>query len=142
MQYLLSTPLDQGGDYPYQAHQYGCRYNGKGVVYLHGNGYNAVPGNNPSQMQAYLNNQPVSVLIEADQAVFQNYRGGIINDPSCGTNLDHAVLLIGYGDGYWILKNSWGTGWGEQGFFNIAMGQTWSASGVCGVLASGKVPTW
>ena len=89
-----------------------------------------------------VNGQPVSVLIEADTSVFQSYRGGIINDPACGTNLDHAVLLIGYGDGYWILKNSWGTGWGESGFFNIAMNQNWSPSGVCGVLASGKVPTW
>jgi KDEL-tailed cysteine endopeptidase len=143
MQYYLSSGAVQGGDYGYEARQGSCRYDpNRAVLYLHGNGYNAVASNNQNAMVGAVNGQPVSVLIEADQNVFQSYRGGIINDPACGTNLDHAVLLIGYGDGYWILKNSWGTGWGESGFFNIAMGQSWSASGVCGVLASGKVPTW
>ena len=43
-----------------------------------------------------LNQQPVSIAIEADQPCFQFYSGGILNDPSCGDNLDHAVLTVGY----------------------------------------------
>jgi KDEL-tailed cysteine endopeptidase len=72
-------------------------------------------------------------LIEADTAVFQSYTSGIINDPRCGTTLDHAVLLVGYGDGYWLLKNSWGTGWGDHGFFKIVKNDNDFSAGICGV---------
>jgi cathepsin L len=63
---------------------------------------------------------PVSICIEADTSTFQFYSGGIMNDPACGTTLDHAVLVTGYGTSgttnYWSVKNSWGTGWGENGY--------------------------
>jgi len=62
----------------------------------------------------------VGVLIEADQASFQFYTGGVYSDPSCGTNLDHAVSIVGYGTmggiDYWKVRNSWGTGWGMAGY--------------------------
>ncbi len=69
-------------------------------------------------------NQPVSVAIEADQREFQLYQGGVFDAP-CGTALDHGVLLTGFGtdeDGqdYWIVKNSWGPLWGDQGFIKLA----------------------
>lgn len=68
--------------------------------------------------------QPVSVAIEADQREFQLYQGGVFDAP-CGTALDHGVLVTGYGtdeDGkeYWIVKNSWGPLWGDQGFIKLA----------------------
>ena len=69
-------------------------------------------------------NQPVSVAIEADQREFQLYQGGVFDAP-CGTALDHGVLVTGYGtdeDGqdFWIVKNSWGPLWGDQGFIKLA----------------------
>jgi len=64
-----------------------------------------------------------------------SYETGIYDDVSCGTNLNHAVLVVGYGtsdDGveYWLVKNSWGTDWGDNGYmkFKITDGD-----GICGI---------
>jgi len=68
---------------------------------------------------------PVSVAIEADQACFQFYKSGVLSDPSCGTQLDHGVLAVGYDSTqkYWIVKNSWGASWGMSGYVLIAQGK-------------------
>ena len=63
--------------------------------------------------------QPVSVAIEADQKAFQLYMGGVFSDETCGIELDHGVLVVGYGvdaeEGeYYIVKNSWGPEWGDK----------------------------
>jgi cathepsin L len=71
---------------------------------------------------------PVSVAIEADQAGFQMYKGGVFNGV-CGKNLDHGVLVVGYGHDttsnldYWKVKNSWGTSWGEAGYIRMVRNQ-------------------
>jgi len=65
---------------------------------------------------------PVSIAIEADQSGFQLYKSGVFCG-TCGTSLDHGVLAVGYGDEgtspYWLVKNSWGTSWGEAGYIRI-----------------------
>jgi len=86
-------------------------------------------------MKAAVAQQPVSVSIEADKAVFQQYKSGIFDNSGCGTNLDHATLVVGYGSEngqeYWIMKNSWGTVWGEEGYMRLAMVST--GEGTCGI---------
>ena len=76
--------------------------------------------------------QPVSVAVEADQSVFQLYAGGVMTK-ACGTNLDHGVLAVGYGTlggkDFWLVKNSWGADWGENGFIRIAIVD---GDGICG----------
>ena len=86
--------------------------------------------------EATIATEPVIVGVTADSPAFMSYRSGIFNDPKCGTQVNHVMLAVGYGatpDGkpYYILKNTWGTGWGEQGYMRIA--GTQSGPGVCGV---------
>jgi hypothetical protein len=65
---------------------------------------------------------PISVEVAVD-GYFQAYSGGVFNNNSA-SSLDHAVVLVGWDDtnGCWIMKNSWGTGWGESGYMRIAYG--------------------
>lgn len=77
---------------------------------------------------------PASICITADN--FQFYTGGIMNDITCSSGLysmDHCLQLVGYGTGttgqmYWILKNQWGTAWGEDGYMRLGMGRN-----LCGI---------
>ena len=64
----------------------------------------------------------------------------------CGTSLDHGVLLVGYGvdngEDYWLVKNSWGAGWGEQGYFRIFRDAVEGQPGVCGLQMDASYPTF
>lgn len=71
------------------------------------------------------------------------YKSGIITgDSGCGTEMDHAVLAVGWGTengtDYWLIKNSWGTSWGENGFVRFAIED---GLGVCGVQTKPNVAT-
>ena len=81
--------------------------------------------------------QPVSVAIEADTRTFQFYSSGVLDSTSCGTTLDHGVLVVGYGvenqQKYWIVKNSWGSGWGEDGYIRLGRSESTTSQGICGV---------
>lgn len=84
--------------------------------------------------------QPISVAIDAQGANFQLYSGGIY-DADCGTDLDHGVLVVGYNipKQYWIVKNSWGTDWGEDGYIRLKMGLN-DGQGQCGVATACSYP--
>lgn len=81
--------------------------------------------------------QPVAIAIEADTRYFQFYAGGILDSAECGTKLDHGVLIAGYGEEngkkYWLVKNSWSTSWGEEGYVKIARSDSRSNEGICGI---------
>jgi len=87
-------------------------------------------------MKEALNGRPLSVSIEADKFCFQTYKSGIFSNTKCGTSLDHAVLAVGYGtengQDYWIVKNSWNTTWGDEGYIRIAATSE-GDEGICGV---------
>lgn len=81
---------------------------------------------------------PISVAI--DSTSLKNYAGGIYNNKQCGSFLNHGVLAVGYGSenslDYWIIKNSWGSDWGEEGYIKIARNQ----DDLCGVALRASYP--
>ena len=93
-------------------------------------------------MKAAVAKQPVSIGVEADQYAWQHYKAGILDTDTCGTNMDHAVTAVGYGtEGgkqYLLVRNSWTTQWGEQGYIRLAMEK--DGPGVCGCLQDALYP--
>jgi C1A family cysteine protease len=100
------------------------------------------PKNNLA-LKTAVSQQPVAVAIEADTRYFQFYSGGVLTSTTCGTNLDHGVLIVGYGTenniDYWLVKNSWGTSWGEGGYVKIARSSAYEP-GVCGITLNPSFP--
>ena len=99
--------------------------------------YVDVQPNNTEALMTAVAQQPVSVAVEADGLDWQFYFGGVVTD-GCGLNLDHGVLIVGYGTDpsagdYWKVKNSWGADWGEQGYIRIGKGAKFSSAGECGI---------
>ena len=104
--------------------------------------YVDVSANNEQALQKAVSLQPISVAIEADQTSFQFYSSGVLT-ASCGTNLDHGVLAVGYGTlngkDYWKVKNSWGANWGQNGYILLARNVK-STSGQCGIAMEPSYP--
>jgi hypothetical protein len=89
-------------------------------------------GSGESTLASQLNSFPISIALDASGG-FQSYKSGVFNGP-CGTQLNHAVLAVGYNAQSWIVKNSWGTGWGSGGYIYMARGKI-----LCGL---GNVLAW
>jgi C1A family cysteine protease len=107
-------------------------------------GFKDVPTNSQVALMTAVVQQPVSVAIEADQDSFQLYASGVLTK-SCGTNLDHGVLLVGYGSlggvDYYKVKNSWGSDWGLNGYVLLGRGAQYNgASGQCGIQMDPSYP--
>lgn len=103
-----------------------------------------VPKNDKIAFITAVAKQPISIAIEADTRSFQLYSGGVYSDEKCGTNLDHAVAIVGYnneaGQEYYILRNSWGSdGWGEKGYMRISMNSE-KNEGICGLYMTPSYP--
>jgi len=96
--------------------------------------------NNERVLKTAASQQPVAVAIEADTRYFQFYSGGILDSVDCGTKLDHGVLLTGYGEEngkkYWLVKNSWSSSWGEDGYVRIERSDSENTDGICGIAMS------
>lgn len=103
-----------------------------------------VTPNNQLHLKEAVNIGPVSVAIEADTSVFQFYSGGVIDSVKCGNNLDHGVLIVGYGNengkDYWLVKNSWGINWGDGGFVKIGRSSSVDDEGICGIAMQPSYP--
>jgi len=102
-------------------------------------GFTDVQPNSVADLMSAVAQQPVSIAIQANQAAFQLYKSGVLTG-KCGQNLDHGVLVVGYGTengvDYWKVKNSWGPTWGEEGYILIER----SDADLCGVLDAPSYP--
>ncbi|KAI7738545.1 LOW QUALITY PROTEIN: hypothetical protein M8C21_032893 [Ambrosia artemisiifolia] len=120
-----------------------CDKNRKNAKVVSIDGYEDVPVNDELALQKAVANQPITVSIEASSLDFQFYDSGIFSG-SCGTDLDHGVVVVGYGteDGkdYWIVRNSWGVEWGEQGYIRIERNIK-EKEGKCGIAMEAFYPT-
>jgi len=142
-QYIKATGgLCTESSYPYTAQDGTCKSSCKRVHTI--TGYTDVTRDSDSALAAAVAQQPVSVAVEADQSSFQLYSGGVMTG-SCGTNLDHGVLVVGYGeDGqkYWKVKNSWGASWGEAGYIRLGRGSQYNGgAGQCGIYSDPSYPS-
>eukprot|EP01016_Furgasonia_blochmanni_P026320 TRINITY_DN27_c0_g1_i4.p1 TRINITY_DN27_c0_g1~~TRINITY_DN27_c0_g1_i4.p1 ORF type:complete len:416 (-),score=171.63 TRINITY_DN27_c0_g1_i4:278-1525(-) len=142
-QYVQANGIESDKTYPYRARDQRCKAS-KGSSVFQINGFQDVPPNDNDQLEAAVAQGVVSVAIEADTQVFQFYEDGIIDDESCGTELDHGVAAVGYGKekgkSFWIVRNSWGGSWGDKGYVKI-LKQNGSSEGICGIAMAASYPT-
>jgi len=143
-QYAEQNALCTEESYPYLAKVGQCKADSKCTVGIPKGavaGFKDVPHDDKEAMMSALQQQPVSIAIEADKTAFQLYHSGVLT-ATCGDSLDHGVLAVGYGseDGqdYWLVKNSWGPSWGVNGYIKLARGQ--GGSGECGILKQASYP--
>jgi C1A family cysteine protease len=132
--YIKDHKLSLGKDYPYKGRDQKCTANQSKERYTVA-GQRTLATISVEGLVEELKNTPVSVAIEV-QYSFQLYTGGVyVGEEGCGSGLNHGVLLVGLvkeDDNNWdfVVKNSWGQGWGEKGFIRMRTG---TGSGVCGI---------
>jgi cathepsin L len=135
-EYIINNGgITTGDAYQYTAIQDMCQSVQSAVTI---SGYQDVPRYDEEALAVAVSNQPVSVGVDANN--FQFYDGGVMTADSCGTDLNHAVTIVGYGtaeDGslYWLIKNSWGETWGEGGYLRLERGFN-----TCGVAMLASYP--
>jgi C1A family cysteine protease len=129
--YVHREGLERETNYPYRGVDESCRYNAADVdAKISGFQY-ATTTKNEAQMQtASFAHGPLSICVDA--ATWQTYKSGIITS-NCGQSLDHCVQIVGWdtsstGVDYWIIRNSWGTSWGNAGYIYVARNKN-----LCGV---------
>ncbi|XP_010548429.1 PREDICTED: germination-specific cysteine protease 1 [Tarenaya hassleriana] len=135
--------LDTEQDYPYRGANGICDRSRKNAKIVSIDGYEDVPPYDEMALKKAVAHQPVSVAIEAGGRFFQHYLSGVFTG-ECGTKVDHGVVAVGYGteDGqdYWLVRNSWGPQWGENGYIKMERNLARSKSGKCGIAIESSYP--
>uniref|UniRef100_A0A1B6CUB5 Cathepsin L n=1 Tax=Clastoptera arizonana TaxID=38151 RepID=A0A1B6CUB5_9HEMI len=134
--------IDTETSYPYRAMDGACKYR-PNTSGCNCTGYVDIPTGSEAKLQAAVATiGPVSVAIDASLDSFMNYRSGIYYDAECSSEfLDHGVLVVGYGTSpkgqdYWIVKNSWGTSWGNNGYILMSRNK----HNNCGIATAASYP--
>ena len=130
-QYVIASGITSEDNYPYTAADGNCDSSAVAQVVAKISGYKDVSSGNCGDLTDAVNQQPISIGVDAE--TWQFYSGGVFSD--CGDQLDHGVLAVGYDDSSnWIVKNSWGTSWGNAGYITLATGNT------CGICNTASYP--
>jgi len=134
--------VDTEKSYPYEGIDDSCHFD-KSTVGATDRGFVDIPeGDEEKMKQAVAVIGPISVAIDASHESFQFYSEGVYDEPSCDAQqLDHGVLVVGYGtdqngQDYWLVKNSWGTTWGDKGYIKMARNK----SNQCGIATASSYP--
>ena len=140
--FIIENGQCAASSYPYTAKDGSCH---SCTAVAHASSCYDVNPNDQLSLKAAVAKQPVAVAIEADTKYFQSYSSGVLTSSSCGTSLDHGVLAVGYGEEngqkYWLVNNSWGTSWGDQGYVKIARSDSTNDKGVCGIAMQPSFPS-
>ena len=140
--YIESNGQCSLSTYPYKAVDGTCQ---RCSSVVHISSCSDVKPNDQLSLKAAVALQPVAIAIEADTRYFQSYSSGVLTSSSCGTTLDHGVLIVGYGEEngqkYWLVKNSWSTTWGDKGYVKIARSESKNDPGICGIAMDPSFPT-
>lgn len=124
--YIRDKGITTSDKYPYKAIDQACKVDGGEFKIF---GFINVAG--CDYLANALNERPISVAVDASR--WSSYKNGVLSN--CGTSLNHGVLLVGIkGDEHWLIKNSWGTSWGEDGYIRLASGNT------CGICVDAAFP--
>lgn len=136
--------IDSETGYPYYTRDLGyCYYNAQYNT-ASDTGFVDLPSGDENALKvAVATIGPISVAIDATHSSFMRYRSGVYIEPQCGNglgNLDHAVLVVGYGTengyDYWLVKNSWATTWGDAGYIKMARNR----NNQCGIATKPSYP--
>jgi len=139
--YTADNGINVDGDYPPLPNDGTCKFDGsKRVITLEGYG-EVTKGDEEDLTDRLASEGPISVLIDAGRLSFQLYSGGVYYDPDCSsTELNHFMLAVGYGaediSEYYIVKNSWGTSWGENGYIKMSRNR----NNNCGIATDASWP--
>uniref|UniRef100_A0A0N5A142 Cathepsin L-like n=1 Tax=Parastrongyloides trichosuri TaxID=131310 RepID=A0A0N5A142_PARTI len=138
--YAIKNKLETSEEYPYKGVEGTCKItNNNEIVNI--NSYKNIQPNNETYLELLvISVGPIAVGMDASQAAFQNYKSGVYDNKNCSTDINHAVLIVGLGSDvingdYWIIKNSWGTNWGIDGYFLLRRGEN-----ACGIATAGSYP--
>lgn len=140
-EYVMKKGLCTEEDYPYHAKDEDCK-DDKCTVAVQSVGKVQLPQGDEESLANAVALTPVSIVLDA--SAMQLYKEGIIT--KCSESINHAVLAVGYGVEeetgikYWIVKNSWGTSWGEEGYCRIE--KDVGGMGRCAITYSSVYPTF
>lgn len=145
--YVIDNGICSEESYPYIGRQGICNsLSCKKIGHI--SDYSDVTSNDEKALKRAVAQQPISVAIQANLSSFRFYKNGVYNDPDCGNQLDHGVLIVGYGTDnqygldYWIVKNSWSSAWGEEGYVRMLRNYDKNPSGMCGIATQPSFPIY